>query len=113
MIQIKTNAIQSVLRAPYNTKLTDVILFIEKLYPEKTIITDGYRAGDKGVHGTIPLRGTDIRSYVFRDPAEVEKVVNEKFQYDPSRPKMQVAIFHDVGRGSHIHLQVHPNTRTL
>ena len=73
-------------------------------------ITSLYRIGDKGVHGTLPVRGVDIQC---RDPAEgewIEDRLNGKWIYDPDRPDKKVCMYHDVGQGAHIHIQVHPNT---
>lgn len=76
-------------------------------------ITSLYRIGDKGVHGTLPLRGADLRC---RNKAAGERFVdkiNQEWQYDPARPKMKCAILHGTGYNMHIHLQVHPNTIKL
>ena len=74
------------------------------------VVTSAYRPGDKGVHGTMPVRGLDARC---QDPDRAKRVcaaVNERFAYDPERPEKKCAIFHDIGLGWHIHFQVHPNT---
>ena len=73
------------------------------------VITSAYRPGDKGVHGTDPLRAIDIRSRRLDATAVCEKI-NRHWQYDSTRPKLSCAIYHDVGRGPHIHLQVHDST---
>ena len=73
------------------------------------VITSAYRPGDKGVHGTDPLRAVDLRSHGL-DAHAVCDSINEHWQYDSTRPKMRCAIFHDVGQGPHIHLQVHDRT---
>lgn len=80
------------------------------------VVTSTYRPydsaqSDSGVHSTIPLRGTDIRSYIYKDAQELVDKINKKFEYDPDRPDMKCAVLHDTGRGIHIHLQVHDNTR--
>lgn len=75
------------------------------------MITDAFRPGDTGVHGTIPdLRGIDMRC---RDPHignHVADYVNVRWQYDHTRPKKKCAIFHNTGKGFHLHFQTHPNT---
>ena len=71
-------------------------------------ITSLYRIGDTGVHGTLPLRGVDLRCNV--DSYNIEKFVNDTWVYDIDRPHYKACMIHDVGGGVHIHLQVHPNT---
>lgn len=74
------------------------------------VITSLYRIGDTGVHGTLPLRGIDLRSHKKEVDDVIERFVNKRWTYDPNRPLRDVAIVHNVGRGRHIHLQTHPNT---
>jgi hypothetical protein len=73
-------------------------------------ITSLYRIGDNGVHGTLPLRAIDVRCRNDDMGKVIEKWVNARYMYDPARPKMKVAMYHDVGRGKHLHLQVHDHT---
>jgi hypothetical protein len=75
------------------------------------VVTSHFRQGDKGVHGTNPCRGLDIRSWVYGDPQSICEMINRAYEYDPKRPDKRCAILHNVGKGEHIHLQVHPNTR--
>lgn len=91
--------------------LTDLIYwcFASGIFSEE-IVTSFYRKGDPGVHGTDPVRGIDIRSHQMVNPEEIADKINSHWQYDSYRPKMKCAIYHDVGRGPHIHLQVHSNT---
>ena len=81
-----------------------------RYHKTSVVITDAYRDGDKGVHGSVPLRGLDLRSTVFENPQQICDDINNEWLYDPKRPDMKVAILHDIGKGIHIHLQVHPNT---
>lgn len=109
MIAIKdVSALISIL-VSFHPILIDIISWLEETY-SRTCITCGHRPGDKGVHGTIPCRGIDIRSWVFAKPKKIVEHINMRWQYDPERPKMKCAILHDVGSGEHIHIQVHPNT---
>ena len=79
------------------------------------MITEGYREKRhrNDLHGTQPVRAIDCRSWDY--PAgwetEIERVVNQMWQYDPWRPEMKVCVWHNVGQGVHFHVQVHPNTR--
>jgi hypothetical protein len=77
------------------------------------VFTSTYRPGDKGVHGTVPLRAVDIRVWNLKknDPEDLVTNLNNIYIYDPERPGMSVAVLHDVGSGPHIHIQVHPNTK--
>ena len=74
-------------------------------------ITSLYRINDNGVHGTLPLRGIDLRCRESDFGKLIEDYVNNKWIYDPDRPDMKCCIFHDIGQGAHIHLQVHNKTR--
>lgn len=75
------------------------------------VITSAYRQGDSGVHGDC--RGIDFRTWDI-SPALLSELcseVNSNWVYDPNRPEKEVLIYHDVGRGPHLHCQVHPNTQ--
>jgi len=77
------------------------------------VVTCSYREKlhKHDLHGVIPVRAKDIRSWCYNDPEEVEKAINSRWVYDPNRTYKRVALYHDSGKGPHIHLQVHPNTR--
>lgn len=74
------------------------------------IITSAFRPNDRGVHGTTPLRGLDVRCHNVELGQKAADYLNARWRYDAERPKKKVAIFHNVGQGMHLHLQVHPNT---
>lgn len=113
MIIVKNKKIfLNLLLVGYDPLLVSILGYVDKKYG-KAIITSGHRPGDKGVHGTIPCRGLDIRSHVYYNPSAEDIVsdINNKWEYDPKRPKKNVAMVHSVGTGGiHIHFQVHPNT---
>ena len=74
-------------------------------------VTSLYREGDAGVHGTMPVRGIDIRC---RDQAVGEAIaaqINRSWRYDVRRPSIEVAMAHNAGSGWHLHLQVHERTQ--
>ena len=75
------------------------------------IITSAFRPGDIGVHGCG--RGLDYRTWHMtkKQVWDLVAYVNKKWVYDSQRPNIKVAIFHDVGRGPHLHLQVHHRTQ--
>lgn len=53
-------------------------------------------------------RGADVRTRDWPEglAIEIRDKVNETFRYDASRPALKSAIWHDVGAGEHLHLQV-------
>lgn len=68
-----------------------------------------------------PFRSVDLRvwnlgtlGHVMKDRmVDICMMINYKFSYDPSRPRLKVAFCRPHGTGPHIHLQVHPNTVSL
>ena len=111
MIRIKnTDVLESMIMHPAHPILIELLKWFCVRYSE-TVFTGMYEDREyPSVHSAIPCRGMDVRSSVFSDPQAVADDVNENWTYDPDRPWLKCAIFHDVGRGRHIHLQVHPNT---
>ena len=111
MISIKnSNVFQQVIAVPWHPKLIDLVEWFDKKWGN-VIITCAYeRRNYPSVHSLNPLRGVDIRSRNFADPAWMEKEINEHWVYDSDRPSKKCCIYHDVGRGRHFHLQVHENT---
>ena len=77
-----------------------------------TVFTCGWEQRKlPSVHSMIPLRGMDIRSRIYDDPQSVADDINAHWEYDHERPEMRCAIYHDTGRGPHIHLQVSDHTK--
>lgn len=74
---------------------------------QEPVITSLYRIGDKGVHGQLPLRGCDLRMRNEQMGRAIADELNARWLYDRRRPEMKCAIYHDIGQGAHIHLQVH------
>jgi len=74
------------------------------------IVTSAYRHGDDGVHGTWPVRGCDRRVRLPSVALYMVQYVDNLWLYDPDRPSLKCALYHDAGHGPHLHLQVHPNT---
>ncbi len=110
MISIKTDILGKILTRTYHPFLVEVLEWFSLIAGFQLVFTSGYRL-TTGVHGTDPCRAMDIRSRVFQHPQAVADMINARYEYDPLRPEMQVAIYHDVGRGKHIHIQVHGLTR--
>lgn len=109
-IQIKDcDVLANLMLTNYHPLLLEVLTWIH--VGHEITITCGYRYNDTGVHGQVPCRAVDLRSTSFTNPKNVEKYINECWEYDPSRPDIQVALLHDVGQGIHFHIQVHDRTR--
>ncbi len=113
MIKIKNSEVlNQLLSYEYDPKLTEILSWLDDQFTDKIIITCGYEERN-GVHGVIPVRGIDIRSKMFKDPDFVSEYINRNWSYDPERPNLKVALYHNVGRGDHFHIQVHPNTEKI
>ena len=83
----------------------------EGFFGTEQLITSLYRIGDTGVHGQLPVRGVDMRCREDVIGYHVEEYINSRWVYDDDRPSLQVCIYHDTGRGKHIHLQVSNKTQ--
>jgi len=114
MIRVKDHKVlEGMLRHPAHPKLIELVLWFAVRYSE-TVFTCAYEARDyPSVHSTIPFRGMDVRSRVFKDPQKVEDDINANWIYDPERPHLKCAIYHNMGRGRHIHLQVCDRTEKV
>lgn len=88
--------------------LKDVLRDLETEYDCFTI-TSLYRI-ENGVHHTMPLRAIDLRCRNIEVGRSIEYWVNKRWAYDPTRPGYEVCMFHDTGRGKHLHVQVHDLT---
>jgi hypothetical protein len=73
------------------------------------VITSLYRVADPGVHGVIPLRGTDLRCHSIPVANEIKRETNAHWKYDPERPNKKVVRAH-TGTAFHLHVQTHPRT---
>lgn len=112
MIVIKNEKVlRSLLIKEYHPLLIQLLETFEK-YTKGIVVTEGWREG-RGVHSTDPCRGVDLRSWIYTPTqlTEIEIYINTSWVYDPNRPEMKCLLIHNVGKGEHIHLQVHPNTR--
>ena len=112
LIQYKDNSVlRGILAYAWHNNLIEVYLWLKDRYPDQIFLTCAYEDRDyPSTHSVDPLRAFDIRSWVFTDPQAVTDNINQHWKYDPDRMDMNVAVYHDVGRGKHIHLQVHDNT---
>ena len=107
------NVLDGLMRGEYPEMLRimayEVISQIKK-HKVIPVITESFREGDSGVHGCY--RGLDFRTWELKS-SEIEDIltdINSRFLYDKTRSEMKVLIYHDVGKGLHLHLQSHPNT---
>lgn len=97
-----------------NAKLRAMALeaatLIKETTGEEAVVTSLFRIGDKGVHGQLPLRAIDLRCDDAVVGTAIAGKINAVWSYDPNRRWMSCVMYHDVGQGPHLHLQVHPNT---
>lgn len=96
-----------------DAKLRTILSWLEKNTGLEFTVTSTYRIGDEGVHGTLPVRGVDLRMRDRPLGALIETLVNSRWQYDPNRLDLKCALVHGLGSDMHLHLQVHPNTKRL
>lgn len=94
----------------YHVKLRELLLWLEKYTGVGFTITSPHRIGDKGVHGTLPLRAVDLRMRCMDWGTRLEEIINFMWVYDGQRPEIDVAMCHGEGSNLHLHLQVHDNT---
>ena len=91
--------------------LRDLVVWLGKRSGLEFTATSLYRVNDTGVHGTLPLRGIDLRVRDVNTGTSIEALVNDSWTYDTERPNLKCAILHGIGSNMHLHLQVHPSTR--
>lgn len=96
---------------PYDKKLTALLLWWLKEF-HKAVVTESWRKmkHKNDLHGVIPVRAIDLRSWIYENPDGVAERVNSVWIYDPLRPDRKCCVYHDTGSGKHFHLQVHPRT---
>ena len=113
MIEVKDTAVlESLILHPAHPRLIDLLKWVCERFPV-VVVTQGYEERDyPSVHSTVPVRGIDIRSWIYNDPQKIVDEINATWEYDPERPgEYECAKYHDTGRGPHIHLQAHDRTR--
>jgi len=90
--------------------LRQLLRDLEDWMVDEPTATSLFRIDDLGVHGQLPLRGTDIRCHNQVLGSRAEAYLNSRWQYDPARPAKMVCKYHDAGSGYHLHLQVHQDS---
>jgi len=111
---VDSKAFRALLEVPYHPKMIALALWF--IYRNNfPTITSGYRKdkiheNDSGIHCTNPCRALDFSATKLIHPESVADDINAHWRYDPERPEMKCAVYHDVGFGHHLHLQVHDNT---
>lgn len=93
----------------FHPKLVAMMSDLTQEFGHQTI-TSLYRQ-DGGVHQSIPLRAVDLRCYNMRVGEEIERWMNVRWVYDPTRLGFDVCLYHDTGHGIHLHLQAHDYTK--
>jgi len=92
-------------------KLRRLVLWLEKETGLEFTTTSLFRMNDDGVHGTLPLRGMDLRMRSKSIGQDIETYINDHWEYDDQRPEEKYCCFlHGKGSNLHLHIQVHPNT---
>lgn len=105
-----TTVLEGLITHYAHPRLIDLLKWFVVRYSE-TVITCAYEARSRpSPHDSIPYRAVDVRSTVFKFPEDVVADVNLHWIYDAERPNFKCALYHDTGRGVHIHLQVHDAT---
>ena len=97
----------------FDVKLRELLDWLEKETGFEFTNTSPYRIGNKGVHGTMPLRGWDLRCRNLAVGRAISKLINSVWKYDTKRPRKKCCYLHGKGSKLHLHLQVHPNTIKL
>ena len=94
--------------------LRELLHYIELRYGFEFTQTSGYRINDSGVHGTLPLRGWDLRCWDYDVGMLIAKQVSSVWQYDYKRPELPCVKYHKTKNGGwHLHVQVHQSTKRL
>lgn len=126
IIEYKTNRILEEWKNPeLKDKLKNIVVLLAfyswHFFQKKLVVTGIYRTqeeqdryyADNEKYQHKPWnsvhqywRGVDIRSYTY-DDVEIKtlmKIANT-IPYDLNRPTKKTCIYHDVGKGKHIHIQ--------
>ncbi len=90
--------------------LRSLAIWLEKETGVEFTITSSYRIDDTGVHGTLPVRGMDLRIRNEILGRCIAMLVNAAWVYDPGREYLACCIPHGKGANYHLHLQVCGNT---
>ena len=105
---MKTDIAQ--LTSSRHPKLIELLVWLEEKTSLEFKVTSDYRPNDDGIHGTMLLRATDLSCKINAIGLVIEEYINMNWQYDPTRPDIECCLFHDIGQGKHLHIQVHDNT---
>ena len=115
-IEIKdVSILRGLFEKQYDPILIDIICYVAETYG--VVITESFREKlhSNDLHGTDPVRATDLREWRYAPhlAKEIEADINQRWIYDPARPKKNCAWIHKnrKTKGTHFHIQTHPNTR--
>ena len=93
--------------------LRTMVVWLEESTGFEFMETSRYRINDDGVHGTLPVRGIDLRNRSLEVGIAIEAWINKFWIYDPKRPAKKCCFLHGHDSNLHLHLQVHPNTEFI
>ena len=80
------------------------------------VMTESYREKRhmNDLHGCQPVRAVDLRSWCYGSESAARLIadeINSMWSYDPTRPRLKVALLHKVSGGAyHFHIQVSDKT---
>jgi hypothetical protein len=104
---MKTDIAQERFRHPI---LRELLLWLEEETGFEFTETSSFRIDDKGVHGSLPVRGEDLRCRNTAIGTVIQDFINDNWLYDPKRLVLNCCLLHGKGSNLHLHIQVHPNT---
>jgi|APSaa5957512622_1039677.scaffolds.fasta_scaffold146787_2 hypothetical protein len=107
-----TSVLRGLMEYNYEPLLVNIICAIADKFGLR--MSESYRPKmhRNDLHGVRPVRAIDLTEWVYLEPKEIERWINDNWVYDYERPTMRVALLHKTKTGVlHFHIQVHQNTR--
>lgn len=90
--------------------LIEILDWLHKTTGLEFVETCSFRMFDDGVHGTLPVRASDLRCWSREIGLAIEALINKNWTYDHNREHLKCCLLHGDGSNLHLHIQVHPNT---
>ncbi len=107
------DVLRGLMERNYHPILINIICAVAKEFG--IMITESYREKrhSNDLHGVLPVQANDLRTWCYPNNKahNIEKWINNKWEYDSRWPEMKVARIHDSGKGVHFHIQCHHRTR--
>ena len=83
-----TRILENFCKVRIHKNLIILIDWFEGIFGTPTV-TSAFRETGVGVHTVEPLRGIDIRSYIYSNAKSIEETINKIWEYDPKRQNLQ------------------------